>query len=816
MKATELKAYKGLLVALSVAVVISIILGVVALVNHGNTMTNTIPGIDQQMSHIKNTLPELEAVSTELKGYIDTLETTVEKLQTDLTAVGTTIDTLETEVYGKVDAEKTATLNQLKADKAELEGKIAAANKAIEDAKTANTASEKAITDQIAALEAELEKADADNKKALEEQIATLNINLSALIKANADNIAALQTTAADLQTQINTVNTNIASLKTELEGKISESEQKVLGELNTLKTSIEGQLTTVNADIAALKAKDTELDGKITDLKAYVDGEITATEAWANATFATLTQYDAIQAEIAGIKQSITDINADITAIEADVKAQVEAINKSIADLDAELAAEVKKVTDGYTTAISAAKTEIETAYTKAIADAITASETSMKAWVNEILADGYYDIATVDARLSALETKLHNADVELSEDIEDQKAALEQAKTDLTAAYRKAITDAIETNNGAINAAIAQAIEAALDIVNTKLALIDNTIAAIRRDIEEISKRIVTIEERIEELSDSLEDLSAGDAALQKLVGDLKAEIAELQAQVDTLKEQVAKCPANQYTIYFDTDGGTTIAAITQQAGTAVTPPAAPTKTGYTFAGWDREIPAEMPTENITIKAIWIVKTNTIIFNTDGGSAIAAITQQPGTAVTPPADPTKPGHTFAGWDKAIPTVMPSENITIKAMWTTNTYVVRWVNDGGAELETDPAVPYGTKPSYNGSTPTKAATAEYSYRFTGWSPAVKNITGDTTYTATYEATKKQSLEGCAYNQGDVVIATSNMAEYCTGCGRLLNNYTVTITGLRGTLDGKPIYWVTRHCCGHKTSVIETAIVRKQ
>ena len=79
----------------------------------------------------------------------------------------------------------------------------------------------------------------------------------------------------------------------------------------------------------------------------------------------------DAIQAEIAAIKQSINDINADITAIEADVKAQVEAINKSISDLDAELAAEVKKVTDGYTAAISTAKTEITAAYTTAIATA-------------------------------------------------------------------------------------------------------------------------------------------------------------------------------------------------------------------------------------------------------------------------------------------------------------------------------------------------------------------------------------------------------------------------------------------------------------
>ena len=89
-------------------VVIAIILGVVGIVNHNDTKANAIPTINQQVDNINNTLPELEKVSTELKGYIDTLETTVEKLQIDLTATNTAIDTLETEIYGKVDAEKTA------------------------------------------------------------------------------------------------------------------------------------------------------------------------------------------------------------------------------------------------------------------------------------------------------------------------------------------------------------------------------------------------------------------------------------------------------------------------------------------------------------------------------------------------------------------------------------------------------------------------------------------------------------------------------------------------------------------------------------
>ena len=536
MQATEKKMNNKIwLSILSVGVVIALVLGIVALVNHGDTKANAIPTINQQVDNIKNTLPELEKVSTELKGYIDTLETTTEKLQSDLTATNTAIDTLETEVYGKVDAEKTATLGQLKADKAELEGKIAAANKAIEDAKTANTASEKAIADQIAALEAELEKADADNKKALEDSIAaletaltkadadnkkalqdsiaalsdamqsndvslstaiqSLNTTLSALIKTNADNIAALQTTATNLQKQITDTNTKIDNIKTELETKISESEKKVLGELNALKTSIEGQSATVNADITALKAKDAELDQKIADLKAYVDGEIKATEDWANATFATLTQYDAIQTEIAAIKQNINDINADITAIEDNVNAQVEAINKSISDLDAELAAEVKKVTDGYTAAIGTAKTELE-GKIAAVEATIKTSETSMKQWVNELLADGYYTKAEIDGKITALQTKITEGDAALQTEIDNLETALSKAEADLTAAYKKTIEDAV-TNGGIIDQAIAAAITAA----KTEL---EGKITAINAEIETIKSRLDNLEGAVDELDE------------------------------------------------------------------------------------------------------------------------------------------------------------------------------------------------------------------------------------------------------------------------------------------------------------------------
>ena len=129
-------------------------------------------------------------------------------------------------------------------------------------------------------------------------------------------------------------------------------------------------------------------------------------------------------------------------------------------------------------------------------------------------------------------------------------------------------------------------------------------------------------------------------------------------------------AKWAANTYTITFDTAGGSEIAPITQDYGTQIAAPEAPTREGYTFKGWDKEIPETMPTENITVKAQWEINQYTIAFDTAGGSEIAPITQDYGTAITAPADPTREGYTFIGWDKEIPATMPAENITLKAKW--------------------------------------------------------------------------------------------------------------------------------------------------
>ena len=124
------------------------------------------------------------------------------------------------------------------------------------------------------------------------------------------------------------------------------------------------------------------------------------------------------------------------------------------------------------------------------------------------------------------------------------------------------------------------------------------------------------------------------------------------------------------NKYTITFDTNGGSEIAPITQDYGTEITAPDNPTRKGYSFKGWDKEIPETMPAENMTVKAQWKINQYTITFDTNGGSEIAPITQDYGTEITAPDNPTRKGYAFRGWDKEIPETMPAENITITARW--------------------------------------------------------------------------------------------------------------------------------------------------
>ncbi len=212
-------------------------------------------------------------------------------------------------------------------------------------------------------------------------------------------------------------------------------------------------------------------------------------------------------------------------------------------------------------------------------------------------------------------------------------------------------------------------------------------------------------------------------------------------------------AKRTANTYTITFDTAGGSEIAPITQDYGTQIAAPANPTRKGYTFKGWDKEIPKTMPAENITVKAQWEINQYTIAFDTNGGSEIAPITQDYGTEITAPDNPTRKGYTFKGWDKEIPKTMPAENITVKAQWEINQYTITFDTNGGSEIAPI-TQDYGTEITAPDN-PTRKG-----YTFKGWDKEIpKTMPAENiTITARWKDTEKPT--------GEIIIGTNKWNEF--------------------------------------------------
>ena len=216
---------------------------------------------------------------------------------------------------------------------------------------------------------------------------------------------------------------------------------------------------------------------------------------------------------------------------------------------------------------------------------------------------------------------------------------------------------------------------------------------------------------------------------------------------------KEYWAKWEINQYTITFDTNGGSEIAPITQDYGTEITVPDNPTRKGYTFKGWDKEIPETMPADNITVKAQWGINQYTITFDTNGGSEIAPITQDYGTEINAPDKPTRKGYTFKGWDKEIPETMPAENITVKAQWKINQYTITFDTNGGSEIAPI-TQDYGTEITAPDN-PTRKG-----YTFKGWDKEIpKTMPAENiTITARWKDTEKPT--------GEIIIGTNKWNEF--------------------------------------------------
>ena len=268
-----------------------------------------------------------------------------------------------------------------------------------------------------------------------DEDIKNINSRLDTIENTQ---IATIAQQVTSINNSIQTLSNTDAELKryiATLEADAKELEGKLTEAIATEKAAILAELDAVYSTIANLKAKDTALEGKIADLKAYIDTELTATEDWVTATFATLEQYNALTYDIAALKSYVEDVDSTLFA-------------------------------------------------------SITALETSMKAWVNERLT-GYYTIAEIDAKIEALENIYAEEKKDVANDIVALQDELNSTRIELTEAYTSAIAEAINVNNGVIDAKIA-----------AEIATVNEKIAGLEKRLNEIESRLSAVEDAIEQM--------------------------------------------------------------------------------------------------------------------------------------------------------------------------------------------------------------------------------------------------------------------------------------------------------------------------
>ena len=188
------------------------------------------------------------------------------------------------------------------------------------------------------------------------------------------------------------------------------------------------------------------------------------------------------------------------------------------------------------------------------------------------------------------------------------------------------------------------------------------------------------------------------------------------------------MAQWTINTYNVTFNSNSGSDVAAQAIDYNLKATAPETPTRAGHTFAGWytDSELTTlydfETPvTGDVQLFAKWDINSYTVTFNSKGGSTVAAQSIVYNTKASVPAAPTRTGYTFGGWytTSGLATeynfdTPVTDNITLYAKWTINSYTVTFVSNGGSDV-TSQTNNYNTKAS-KPTNPTRTG-----YTFDAW-----------------------------------------------------------------------------------------------
>lgn len=413
-----------------------------------------IKSLSEQIDRINVSLPELERTDKDLKDMIKSLEGTAGDLQKAIAENGTKIEAVNAdlakaldelrntdtkdkeEVMAALTAAKAEIIARLDAMKTEAEKKLEAVNGTIAALQEKDTQLEKKISDlkdyADNVLSEAKEHADKgiagakdwalatfstlESQKAIEEDIASIKGSVEGLKASVADlekrltekfskdletAVAGLDSKISEQVTALTAAYTNaISTAKTEIETAYTAAIKSAIENLEaSLKDWVNETLTgysTVAATEAGIAALKDDLEGQLSGQKAYLEGLLTSLS----------NDMTKNNAEL----KKLVDANAK--AIEANKKA-IEESAKKITQLESDLAA---------------AKTEIKTAYEKAISDAVSASEGKLTKEISDRIAE-------VNKSIDDKVTKVQNAVDALTVKVADLEKSVQAISADLTA---------------------------------------------------------------------------------------------------------------------------------------------------------------------------------------------------------------------------------------------------------------------------------------------------------------------------------------------------------------------------------------------
>ena len=227
-----------------------------------------------------------------------------------------------------------------------------------------------------------------------------------------------------------------------------------------------------------------------------------------------------------------------------------------------------------------------------------------------------------------------------------------------------------------------------------------------------------------------------------------------------------------------------------------------------GYTFTGWNNEIPDTLPASDLEFIAEYSINSYNIVFKNHDGVVLYNELVEFNSVISYKGNtPQKEGYTFTKWNNEIPATMPANDLEFIAEFEINVYTVQFKNYDGTVLFTD-NVEHGSSATYEGDTPTRPATKRFTYTFKEWDTDYSNITSDLIVVALYDEIKNYFIlttivDGVSteykVNNGDNITLEDPVKE-----GHTFIRWTVDFSNLTDDLTTEALFSINSYKLTYK------------